>query len=89
LKLNLIQTPGIEVIQTAKNNGCWNALDDVENLICPDDLINFLSQQNLSQKWEAQSRSYKRGFLEFLLNSKRSETRAKKFSELKLYLDKK
>jgi uncharacterized protein YdeI (YjbR/CyaY-like superfamily) len=87
LEQDLIQSAGLVAINTAQSNGCWTALDEVENLICPPDMLGFIDQNDLVDKWEKQGRSYKRGFLEFLLNSKRPETRQKKFAKLKDYLD--
>jgi uncharacterized protein YdeI (YjbR/CyaY-like superfamily) len=89
IEQNQIQPAGLTSIKTAQENGCWTALDDVENLICPLDMLEFMEQNDLVDKWEKQGRSYMRGFLEFLLNSKRAETRQKKFSELKSYLSSK
>ncbi|MEI6729529.1 MAG: hypothetical protein WCK98_07875 [bacterium] len=75
---NMIHPNGLKVIQVAKQNGAWEALDDVENLILPKDFEEYLTQNNLIEAWNLKRRTFKRGFLEQLLNTKKPETRLKK-----------
>ena len=78
----LISDAGYEMIDLAKENGTWNALDDVEKLILPEDLRQAFSQQPSAKKNFAQfPKSVKRGILEWILNAKRPETRAKRIQE--------
>jgi uncharacterized protein YdeI (YjbR/CyaY-like superfamily) len=35
---NLMTSAGLKIIEIAKQNGAWTALDEVENIIIPDDL---------------------------------------------------
>jgi uncharacterized protein YdeI (YjbR/CyaY-like superfamily) len=79
---NLVHPNGAKMVELAKRNGTWIALDDVENLILPQDLEEYLIAQNLLDKWNAKGRSFKRGFLETLLNAKRPETRLKNIRTL-------
>jgi uncharacterized protein YdeI (YjbR/CyaY-like superfamily) len=78
----LIKPSGYKTIEIAKTNGCWSALDQVESLILPNDFLEFLESCELIKEWNLKPRSFKRGFLEQLLNSKRPETRQKKFLEI-------
>jgi uncharacterized protein YdeI (YjbR/CyaY-like superfamily) len=80
----LMHNNGKKMVELAKQTGTWSALDDVDNLILPKDLEEYLTTQNLTEKWKNKGRSFKRGFLETLLNSKRPETRLKKMQELEL-----
>jgi uncharacterized protein YdeI (YjbR/CyaY-like superfamily) len=82
--LGLIHINGQKMVELAKQTGTWSALNDVENLILPKDLDEYLDAHNLYEKWDTKGRSFKRGFLETLLNSKRLETRLKKMEELGL-----
>ena len=82
LELNLIKPAGLKMIEIAKANGTWDILDDVDNIILPDDLnVAFLNDSLAFENWEKFSRSSKRGILEWILNAKRPETRAKRINE--------
>jgi uncharacterized protein YdeI (YjbR/CyaY-like superfamily) len=80
----LMHSKGMAIVELAKKYGTWNALDDIENLILPKDLEECLVTKNLLEKWNTKGRSFKRGFLEALLNTKRPETRQKKIQSLEL-----
>jgi uncharacterized protein YdeI (YjbR/CyaY-like superfamily) len=82
--LGLMKPNGQKMVELAKLTGTWSALDDVENLVLPIDLEEYLTYNNLLEKWNAKSKSFKRGFLETLLNSIRPETRRKKMEGLEL-----
>lgn len=43
IEQGLMQPAGLEMIKIAKQNGTWTALDEVENLILPDDLQELFS----------------------------------------------
>ncbi len=78
----LMRPAGLQMIELAKQNGTWNALDEVENLILPEDLQAALqNNQVANEKFEAFPRSVKRGILEWILNAKRPETRRKRIEE--------
>lgn len=77
IKEQQMQPSGLAVIALAKKSGMWNALNDVEKLILPQDLDAALRKLHLEKKWESFSRSNKRMYLETLLNSKKEVTRQK------------
>ena len=78
-----LRKPGEDLVETARENGCWTALDDVENLVIPPDLQKgFDAREGAEENWQAFPRSVKRGALEILLNAKRPETRAKKIDTI-------
>ncbi|MBW4512321.1 MAG: YdeI/OmpD-associated family protein [Scytonematopsis contorta HA4267-MV1] len=78
----LMTDAGLEMITLAKTTGTWTALDDVENLVIPDDLLLLLNENQAALKYfEAFPRSVKRGILEWIQNAKRPETRAKRIME--------
>jgi uncharacterized protein YdeI (YjbR/CyaY-like superfamily) len=75
-----IAAPGQAMIDLAKANGTWNALDRVNALETPDDLAAAFTPQ-AAVFWDAFPRSTKRGILEWILNAKSAETRAKRIAE--------
>lgn len=78
-----LMTPaGMEMVNRAKQNGTWFALDDVEELIIPADLKKLLSENKVAARFfDAFPRSVKKGILEWILNAKRPETRNKRIEE--------
>ncbi len=80
---------GLEVIELAKSNGAWVALDSIDNLELPVDLETALTQNAEAFKhFNAFPRSVKKGILEWILNAKRSETRIKRIEETVLLAEK-
>lgn len=78
-----LMTPaGLTKVEAAKADGSWTALDGVEQLEMPTDLTAALDQYpNARRNFEAFPRSVKRGILEWILNAKKPETRAKRIEE--------
>lgn len=78
----LIEPAGLAAIETAKASGAWTALDDVENLVVPDDLAAaFAAHPGAAEHWEAFPPSVRRAILVWILDAKRPETRAKRIAE--------
>ena len=73
----LMADAGLAVIEAAKRSGAWAALDAVERLDVPDDLAAAFSPE-AQRNWDAFPRSVRRGILEWILNAKKPETRAKR-----------
>ena len=82
-KANLIHESGLRKIEIAKQNGSWNSLDAVEELVIPEDLqlafdqneIAFVNYQNFSP-------SYRKSYLYWLNQAKREETRKNRIAEI-------
>lgn len=73
---------GLDKVDAAKADGSWTALDDIENLVIPEDLAAaFAALPPAVENWEAFPRSVKRGILEWITNAKRETTRAKRIQE--------
>ncbi len=73
---------GLEMVEIAKNSGTWDALNDVENGIIPEDLQKaFDRYPKAAEYFDAFPKSTKRGILEWILNAKRPETRQKRIAE--------
>lgn len=82
LNQGLITPAGLEMIKEAKETGTWDALNDIENLVVPEDLQKAFDLNPVAFKfWEAFPPSTKRGILEWIFNAKREETRAKRVKE--------
>lgn len=81
-KAGKIAPAGLAMIQLAKETGTWNALDDVENLVIPQDLQNAFDNNKIAFEYHQQfPRSVKRGILEWIFNAKRATTRKKRIKE--------
>jgi uncharacterized protein YdeI (YjbR/CyaY-like superfamily) len=73
---------GLTKVEAAKKDGSWNALDAVEALELPQDLVSALaSHSSARENFEKFPRSVKRGILEWISSSKTSDTRIKRISE--------
>lgn len=73
---------GLEMVELAKKSGTWSALNEVDNVLLPDDLKALFAQNNTAwEHWEKFSRSSIRGILEWILNAKKPETRQKRIEE--------
>ncbi len=82
LAKNLMAKRGLKMIEIAKANGTWNALDKVDALIEPDDLLEeFSSNEKAFANWKNFPPSTRRGILEWIFNAKRATTRSKRINE--------
>jgi uncharacterized protein YdeI (YjbR/CyaY-like superfamily) len=73
---------GIAKVEWAKQNGTWDALNEVSEAIIPDDLMRaFEENPPALSYWEQFSKSSRKGILEWILNAKTPETRAKRIIE--------
>lgn len=79
----LLLPRGVAVIETARADGSWAKLDEVEAGIEPDDLRAALDADPLArQHWDAFPRSVKRGLLELVAQAKKPETRARRIATI-------
>lgn len=73
---------GLAKIEAAKADGSWTALDEIENLVIPEDLAAALAENPpAADYWEAFPRSVKRGILEWIATAKRATTRSQRIAE--------
>lgn len=78
----LVTAAGLRVVEAAKRDGSWEKLDGVEALEIPDDLGQALDKYpNAKSNFEAFPRSVKRGILEWIVQAKKSGTRARRVEE--------
>jgi uncharacterized protein YdeI (YjbR/CyaY-like superfamily) len=79
----LMMPEGLRMVQLAKDTGTWDALNEVEDLVLPPELIKALAKNKTAQKtFDAFNRSTKRGILEFLLNAKQEATRTARVEKI-------
>lgn len=82
LVAGLMAPAGLAMVDRAKADGSWTLLDAVEDLVVPDDLTAALAAHPpAAERWAAFPRSAKRGILEWIVQAKRPETRAKRVAE--------
>ena len=73
---------GLEMIETAKQNGTWTALEAVQDSVIPQDLEQAFQKSEAAWKnFSAFPPSSKRIILEWILNAKRPQTRQKRIDE--------
>ncbi len=79
LAAGLMHNRGLEMVELAKKNGSWWALDEVVQLKEPEDLLFAFSENALAlTHWKQFPPSARRGILEWILNAKQAATRKKR-----------
>lgn len=78
-----LMTPaGRQKIDSAKADGSWRFLDDIENLVIPDDLATAFHQDEIAARnFEGFNRSARKVILLWIKTAKRPATRAKRIQE--------
>jgi uncharacterized protein YdeI (YjbR/CyaY-like superfamily) len=71
---------GIAVIEAAKADGSWTALDDAEDLVVPGDLANALDAAAARKRFDALPASARQMALYWISTAKRDATRAERVS---------
>lgn len=83
IQTNLMQESGLKKIEIAKQNGSWESLDDVENLIIPPDLQMAFDQNPMAAAhYQNFSPSYKKSYLYWLNMAKREATRTARIVDI-------
>ena len=79
----LIHSSGRTMIELAKETGTWTAMDDVKNLVIPEELQKAFDQNPIAfENYCNFSRGYRKSYLSWLHQAKRPETRMKRVSEI-------
>ena len=83
IELGLMTEAGYKCIETAKQNGSWTLLDEVEELIIPLDLENaFANHPGARDHFLSLSKSIKKAILQWVVLAKRPETRLRRITEI-------
>lgn len=79
---NKMMPQGIKMVEYAKQNGTWDALNQVEELVIPDALALLLKKNPEAKKnFSKFPPSVKRGILEWILNAKQEATKLKRITQ--------
>ncbi|BAZ03689.1 YdeI/OmpD-associated family protein [Calothrix sp. NIES-3974] len=85
---DLMTEAGLAKITAAKQDGSWNSLDAVEDLIIPPDLNQALTANSIAQQnFLAFNRSTKKNILQWLTSAKRLETRLNRIEKIVIYAE--
>lgn len=80
---NLIHESGFTSIKIAKQNGSWDALNDVDNEVIPEALQKaFMANKIAFKNYSNFATSYRKSYLYWLNQAKREETRQKRIAEI-------
>lgn len=80
---NLMHESGLKKIAIAKQNGSWESLDNVENLIIPMDLQSAFDRNPIAlTNYQNFSFHYRKSYLYWLNQAKRPETRTNRIVEI-------
>ncbi len=81
IRSSLMTKAGRASIETAKQNGTWSLMDDIENLIIPEDLASALNENESAMGFfESQSKSIRKTLMHWVITAKRAETREKRIA---------
>ncbi|QKZ15837.1 YdeI/OmpD-associated family protein [Spirosoma sp. KUDC1026] len=79
----LMTKAGFDSLDTARRNGSWTILDEVEALVLPADLADaFRTRPSAERYFSSLCRSDRRNLLQWLVLAKRPETRQKRIADL-------
>ncbi|MGB5820678.1 MAG: YdeI/OmpD-associated family protein [Saonia sp.] len=79
----LMHESGLKVIDRAKKDGSWTALDDVENGVIPQGLQKAFDQNSKAfENYQNFTRGQRKSYLYWLNNAKREDTRKKRIKEI-------
>lgn len=80
---NQMTQAGFASIETAKKNGSWTFLDEIEELVIPEDLkIALANHKGAIEYFDGLSKSAKKILLHWVISAKRPETRQKRVLEI-------
>lgn len=82
-KEGLMTKAGWNSVNIAKKNGSWTILDEVEELIVPEDLeAAFKGKKMAKEYFTSLSKSTRKALLQWLVMAKRAETRQNRITEI-------
>ncbi|MDX6184007.1 YdeI/OmpD-associated family protein [Flavobacterium sp. Fl-77] len=80
---DLMHQSGLAKIAVAKQNGSWNSLDAVEELLLPEDLqLAFEANKIAFDNYLNFSKTYRKSYLYWLNQAKRMDTRNNRIAEI-------
>ncbi|HSK97087.1 MAG TPA: YdeI/OmpD-associated family protein [Euzebyales bacterium] len=77
-----LEPAGRAVVEAARRDGTWTLLDDVEDLVVPDDLAAaFARHPGSRERWDAFPPSGRRAILEWIVQARQAPTRARRIEQ--------
>lgn len=74
---------GLDCIEKAKQNGSWTILDEVEELVVPEDFAKALEANSIAKEYfHGLSKSVRKHMLTWIAFAKQAETREKRINEI-------
>lgn len=74
-----MKTAGLKKVEAAKKDGSWNFLNDIENLVVPEDLKKALNKNKTATKnFNSFTDSHKKQILYWIGTAKKHDTRLKR-----------
>jgi uncharacterized protein YdeI (YjbR/CyaY-like superfamily) len=81
-RAGLMTEAGRRVVEAARRDGSWQALDEIDAQVVPDDLAAALAgNPKAAAQFEAFSPSVRRGYLWWIKSAKRPATRAQRIED--------
>ena len=82
MKDGLMQPAGLKKVEIAKKDGSWAFLDDIENIVIPEDLKSALENEKTAlENFQEMGNSEKKQILYWIATAKRQETRMKRIEK--------
>lgn len=79
IRRGLMKTAGLKKVKAAKKDGSWNFLNDIENLVVPEDLKKALNKNKTATKnFNSFTDSHKKQILYWIGTAKKHDTRLKR-----------
>lgn len=83
IEAGLMTEAGYKCVETAKQNGSWTILDEVEELIAPLDLRTALAHNPVARDYYAcLSKSVRKAILQWVVLARRADTRLRRITEI-------
>lgn len=79
IEKGLMKPAGLEKVEAAKKDGSWTFLDDIEDMVVPEDLTRALNKNKTAKEnFESFTDSHKKQILYWIASAKRHDTRIKR-----------
>ncbi len=83
IEVKLMHESGLKMIQIAKENGSWDALNDIDNEVIPQNLKEaFDANPKAFENYKNFAPSYRKSYLYWLYAAKREATQQKRITEI-------
>ncbi|MCC7551372.1 MAG: YdeI/OmpD-associated family protein [Methanobacterium sp.] len=81
IEQGLMEPAGLKKVETAKKDGSWTFLDDIEDMVVPEDLKKALNKNKVAREnFETFNDSNKKQLLYWIATAKRNKTRIKRIN---------